>query len=99
MSGADCFPTRALISRDRYDKQILVPTVAAATLVQGMAQKAGLSSIYLFVVQSADYSDWGNVRVGSKWKLCQIGKTGPLEQEAPLIFLFHVKKRLPCDGL
>lgn len=68
-----------------------MPTFTAATVVLGMVQKAGLSNIYLFVVQSADYPDWGNVMLGSKWKLCQIGKPGSVEQETPFILHFQVK--------
>lgn len=56
-SEHDCFPTWALIPRGRHCTQIHVLTVGAVTVLLVplvLGQKAGLSNIYLFVVQSAD---------------------------------------------
>lgn len=104
VSRAQLFPPRGLWfpETDTTHKSLCPLCNTAATVVLGMGQKAGLLNIYLFVVQSADYPDWGNVMLGSKWKLCQIGKPGCRTRNS-IYFAFSSKKkyvaRLPGDGL
>lgn len=95
MSRAQLFPHAGFDfpETDTTHKSLCPLCNTAATVVLGMGQKAGLLNIYLFVVQSADYPDWGNVMLGSKWKLCQIGKPGCRTRNS-IYFAFSSKKNM-----